>query len=239
MAITLLQLRNRVREKADIENATDRHTDAQIDVHINDAIDELFLLANRYGVFRVEKKYEFTATGAASYALPADFFATVGVWLKKADYSIPLYRHDITDRPFAGPAETGNADNGGTYREAFFDDGTPAWEIELFPTPSTGDYVVTYIPLPTELSDDADELNVFTGIAGWDNFIVLYAAIQIKERDDLPFDSLENKLMKLEARIQEEAELRNLGEARIVGDRRLRLYNEGDWYPGRRYRGEW
>lgn len=218
---TLLQLRDRVRDRADIENSTDRHPDAELDGYINNAARKLYALAHQGGILRVQKNFVPTITGAASYALPTDFLGITGVWLQKDDYSIWLEWHDAYERPFEGPSVSGIGDFASSYSVAVFSD---VWSIELFPKPTSGDFLVVYVPTYVDLVADGDNLYVFINILSWDELIVLDAAIQVKLKDKDDFLDLAGERDRIIAQVQSQVELRNMSGSHKVRDNRRRRF---------------
>lgn len=218
---TLLQLRDRVRDRADLEASTDRHPDAELTGYINNAARKLYALAHQGGLLRVQSDFEPTITGAASYALPSDFLGIIAVWLRKDDYSIRLVWHDAYDRPFEGPSVDGIGDFASSYSVALYGG---SWQVEFYPVPSSGSFLVVYVPTYTDLSADGDNLDSFINILSWDELIVTDAAIQAKLKDDLPINDLRAERDVLIANIKGQIELRNMSGSHTVRDSRGRLF---------------
>jgi hypothetical protein len=202
-------------------NSTGRHPDAELTGYINNAGRKLYAMAHQGGLLRVQKDFEPTITGAASYTLPTDFLGVIASWLRKDDYSIQMKYHDQYARPFAGPSVDGIGDFAYSYSVAFYND---AWEIEFYPLPTSGDFLVVYIPTYTDLSADGDNLSLFINILSWDELIVTDAAIQAKIKDELPYSDLEAERNRLISSIQSQVELRNMSATHIVRDSRRRSF---------------
>jgi hypothetical protein len=80
MSVTLLQLKDRSRQRADMENS-EFVTDAELTIYINGSIAELHdLLVASYGSDYFLSSTTFsTVAGTESYSLPADFYKLMGV----------------------------------------------------------------------------------------------------------------------------------------------------------------
>ena len=222
MAVALSTLRERVRQRADIENSTDFIPDSEVDTYINSSYKELHGLLLLHQMLRTETNQTITADGSFSYTLPADYFATVGVF-EQIDNTFRPVRHSTNQsRPFGLAAESADAYE---YR-------TANDEIELYPAPSGGTYIHNYVPLLTELSLDADTLD---GVNGWEEFIVIDAAIKCMHKEESDARHLQIEREQLRERIRMEAEARQLGATHTVQDSRsVRYTDPADIWP---YRG--
>lgn len=138
-----------------------RRADKETDGHIDTAEDWKPYLSEMYGELHAavvetgaryfETEADITATGAASYALPAAHYATVGVdrVLDAAGAREPLAELMVQER-FVFGGRTGNA-----WMFAFT--GT---SIVLYPTPSSGTYKHLYVPQPTDYSAASNSTEV-------------------------------------------------------------------------------
>lgn len=166
---TLLQLRDRIKQRTDNEYTDGFVTDGEIDALINLHYKELYELLQLNGLHRVETEFAIAATGAVSYALPVDLFAVFAVFRVESDGTrCYLTRHGHRTTP--GP----NKSDAYTYRVV------GGLRIEFNPTPATGNYVVTYIPIPPDLTDDTDTLD---GVLGWEEFVVIAASLDIATKE--------------------------------------------------------
>lgn len=190
MAVTLAQLITRIRQRTDTEES-EFVTDAEITQLINTSYKELYGLLVRASLHRAEEVETVATNGAASYALPADFFSLIGVYRTYDQDKVPLDRFPDKFRP---GARTGDAT---MYRVVGND-------LVLYPKPSSGSYDVVYIPLPTELEVAADELD---GVLGWEEFVVLDCAINVLEKEGSNTTTLERKRDMILRRISDEAQL--------------------------------
>lgn len=200
----------------------------EVNALINTGYKELYGLLMLYGMHRSEEIETITATGATTYALPTDMFGILGVWRVENGVRTRLPRHDHRLRPntnINGPANT--------YRVI-------GSSLELNPLPSSGTYEVQYVPVPGELDDDADTLD---GVLGWEEYVVLWVAIQLRDKEETDTKPLEAKLDKLTVRIQNEAQAAEFTEGQCIADvlygRDARGALPGDFTDRRPYRGNW
>ena len=131
---TRLLIRNKVRQRADIESDTVRFPDSELNQYINDSLKKLqgHLLAR--GILRDEASHIFFADGSTNYALPDDFLATIAVFKRDCDYTRRLRRHRSSDQPFATLLYT--ATEAKCYRTARFNG---VKSIELAPRATSGE----------------------------------------------------------------------------------------------------
>jgi hypothetical protein len=228
MAVTLTNLLDKVRKTTDTENSTGRHPDTDLTDYINDGMKALYMLAQRAGILRYEKMEDITLTGAVSYSLPADYFGTIAMWLEHSDNNYQLSHYDIQARPFAGVmSETSDFPSG--YRVTN-DEGT--WKAEFWPRPGAGTVKHAYVPTLTELSSGSDEVTVFLAVMGWERYIVKHAAVEVFTKDDIPTDTLEKQLYRMEMRIKDDGEMREMTATYGVNDVRGNNIDRGGDFLG-------
>lgn len=218
MATTLLQLRTRVRQRADIVGS-DFVTDTELTQLINTAYNELYGLLVTKSLHRAETTYNVVTDGSAGYTVPVDFFGLIGVYRTEGEDKIPLERFPDKFRP---GTRTGDAT---MYRIS-------GSTLVLYPNPSSGTYELVYIPVPAELSADDDTLD---GVLGWEEFVVLEAAICCLEKEESDTAKLEYKRDRILKRIQDEAAAVEFTEtARVESvralDREYRDPSDADYY---------
>jgi hypothetical protein len=207
---TLLEIRTMAYQRANMEYDTgvadeDRFvTDVETTREINKGYKELYGHLIRHGMHRAESVSTVTATGAASYAMPVDFFALLTVHRIEDGVGYMLGRHDHRTRPRTDLSGFPAA----TYRMV----GTT---IVFDPVPITGTYEVRYVPTPGDMSADAD---VMDGVLGWEEYVVLYAAVKLlqKEGSHQAAAALQSDMRELIARIQDEAQAAELSEGTVV-----------------------
>ena len=203
---TLLEVRERMLQRAGLEHNQDFVTTVEVNALINLKYKELYGLLARNGLLRAETPYDITANGASSYSLPDDHWATLAVF--RLDGNVPIYlgRHDHRLR--TSSVRVGLASS---YRVVGFD-------IEFDPRPSSGTYTVVYIPIPAELTADTDELD---GVLGFEEYIVVAGAIALGIKDKVNVDDLRIDLREIKERIIDDAKAAEMSENPTVQNVRL------------------
>lgn len=225
--VALSTLRTRVQRAADIEGATARFPNSELNDYINESLAELYdVIRSAYGEDYYRVTYTFQTSGnTASYNLPSDFLSLISV-------DVPLGGNLVlTARPYMENERnlykffpfgawtlhqpiwyrlTGAVDSTGG--------GSSPQTISFIPTP-TGNYTVNvnYVPTPTTLSADGD---TFDGVAGWEQYAVLDAAIKCATKNqqwDLA-QWLQTQKTAMEERIRKMAPEHDGGQAERVQD---------------------
>jgi hypothetical protein len=204
-AVTLATLRTRARERADMPAAGFIPDSATgIDAFINEGVQRLHeKLVEAYASDYVEKQQSFTTTGADSVALPADFYKLLGVDLNSSDGTV------VTLAPFPRGMRNvykNSANDGLGYRTRFKLSG--ANTLRLLPAPTAGmTGVIWYSPAATLLTATVDFVDFPNG---WERYVVLYTAIQMKMKQESGIGELQTELLKMEAELQSIADRRDL-----------------------------
>lgn len=151
-AFTLGTLVGRCQQRADKEN--DSHIETpEWKALISEYYGELHALIVEKGARYFETEATITATGATSYALPADHLSTIGVDFVLNGTTGPR-------RPVYGPIAVQHRARllGHEGTALYF--GLEAANIALYPVPSSGTYKHLYVPQPTDLSASGDSTSV-------------------------------------------------------------------------------
>lgn len=175
---TRLSLRNQAYQRADTESATDRFPTAEVDEYINQSYTELYdLLCDS------EQDYFLTSTSVSivasteTYSLPSDFYRIRGVDITINGSALYVSRWKFEER------------------RNYFSQTNVAWgyespvayhltgqNIQFKPTPAIDvDATLWYYPAPPRMTDDAHTID---GVAGWEEFVVLGAAIKMLAKDN-------------------------------------------------------
>lgn len=201
---TLSELRTRARERADMELASGQSdtthfiTNAELNRYINASIKELHDLI----VQAPDSSYFLTSTtvtGLADtkeYALPATFYKLAGV---DREDGTPVKKFNWEKRNKAGLRYRLR---GGNLR---FDEVPPVGEV----------FTVWYHSKPTDLSADGD---TYDGVNGWDEYVVVDAAIKMKSKQEDDVSSLMAEKTSLLSRVQTMAQDRDVGEPEVMKD---------------------
>lgn len=227
---TLLEIRDKVRQRSDVQAETKRYPDAELNKYINDSYKELYGLLVQHSLMRDEASDSISADGSATYTVPADHYATLGVFKEENDYYRRLGRHTFRGRPHgAAQAITGEATS---YRIAKV---AGAKTIELYPRSGSGTYIHAYIPVPTDLAADGDTLD---SVLGWDEYVVIDAAIKVLRKEESDTRDLKADKFEIMARIEMEAEAQEMAQSLTVANTRPRISSitEGALFDSADYR---
>ena len=213
MAVTLLQLRDRARVRAN-QDDSDFPTDAQYTQYVNEARKDVFadLIIAGYPVNH--ETTTITANGASTYPVAgsltpkAPVFSVVGVYAQLAGTVYELARMNPGDRAalLSNQAQ-------GQAPSRFYEvraDFTSGVIVEILPAPTSGTYLVDWIAGLEDLSLDADE---WLGPNSSDELVVISAA---------------RKAVLKEGRVQDAAVLRDEYESLLDKVKRL-----GSWLDQR------
>lgn len=206
MATTLLQLRTRARQKADMENS-EFVSDSELNTYINSGIQELYdLLVATNSDYYLSSTTSTISNGTDTIALPADFlklkgvdFYTGGRWVELDSFNFNERNMDSVNFSIAG-VEVRYMLQGSNLR--------------LIPSSDAGgQYRIWYIPTPTELSLDADS---FSGINGWEEYAVVDAAIKCLMKEESSVSTLMEVKAALRKRIQDSAPKRDSARPKTI-----------------------
>ena len=99
-------------------------------------------------------------------------------------------------------------------------------QIQLVPIASAGQTLrIWYAPRPAKLVADTDILD---GISGWEEYIIVDAAIKALAKEESDVSELMAEKMALKARLESMAQNRNIAEPQKVSDSRMRNLSWGD-----------
>lgn len=216
MATTLAALTTRAQQESDNINSqfvTTSGTPSEWTNYINQSFAEIYgLTAQVYGadyyVQTPSTGYLFTTDGInAFYALPADFFKLLG-----CDVLYGSTNQWMGLRPFAfGDRNRFSAINS--------------------PIPAAGQQLrLFYIPRPTLLVNAGDTVPDALSMNGWDEYIVVDAAMKAMGKEESDISALMARKQALIDRINAEAENRDAGSPASIVDTR------GRGFAGMQYR---
>lgn len=211
---TLAQLRAEVRDRADIENS--QHiTDAQITRYINQSAASLHAMmaetCEDWFLTREATTAPAASTGASAgtteIALQASFYKIIAVEAQVGGRFVRLQRWGWQEH--AGLTETDTTGGPYYYRiaEGYY---------VITPDVPTGTALRTYyIPAFSDLSADAD---TYDGRDGWEEWVVLDAAIKCMVKEESDVRPLVAEREKLEARLVRQMQNRDVGRPPKVAD---------------------
>lgn len=215
--VTLQYLKEQSRLRADKVGSGFIQNDELV-AYINSSATELYdLLVAAYGNDYYRASNVFTTVAQDStYDLPDDFYKMLGL-----DYLIGP-QEALTLKPFQFNER--NRYRIGTYWNAITGASGPRYninngQITFLPVPD-GAYSLElwYVPACPVMTDDADE---FDGVNGWEEYIILDAAIKMLGKEDSDVSLLDARLKTIKKRITEMAENRDAGLSFRITDVQL------------------
>lgn len=211
--VTLSSLRTQVRQRCDMVGSN-FVTDSELNGYINASARELYdLLVRVYGEDYYLSSYSLsTVSGTDEYDLPATFYKLRGVdaqingsdWetLKKFNFNERNNWQNVAGWTSAGLPNV---------RYRIYGN-----KIRFSPAPLAVHSVkLWYIPSLTALSLDAD---TFDGINGWEEYVVVDAAIKCLQKEESDVSILLAQKEALKQRIENSAENRDAGEPERITD---------------------
>jgi hypothetical protein len=99
-----------------------------------------------------------------------------------------------------------------------------ATRLRFEPDPGTGSFEVWYVQAPQLLVEGED---VFDGVGGWESYISVAVAIDMKFKTEEETAPLERQLAEYRRRIMSMSRLRDQGRAPVIADVR----SGGSWFP--------
>lgn len=223
-SVTLATFRQRARQRADMVNSK-FITDAELNTYINASLTELYdLLLSSRGENYYVVSYDFTTTSTNdTYALPTDFYKLLGVDLVSSN------TQSITLKAFRWQERN-------RFREPFYNQRVYNLmyqirnnDLVFIPTPNAVQKIrVWYIPRTEELALDTD---TFDGINGFEEYVVIDAAIKMRVKEESSVDELLLAKQKMEERIRTMSAARDSTEPpRLVDtDRSYVGYRNNVW----------
>ncbi len=220
---SLLEIRTTVRQRVDMTNVSGDYTnsfitDSELNQYINNSYFELYdLLVQKYGNdYYVQTPYQFQTVGNTYlYALPSDFYKLLGVDLALSNNTNDSW---VTIRPFMFADRNRYAVPNfqsfyGVTNLRYRLQGNNLW---LTPTPTAGQTMrIWYVPRLVELVADIDTAD---GVSGWDEYIIVDAAIKCLEKEESDTSVFMAQKQGLIARIEAAAENRDAGNPQVVSD---------------------
>lgn len=207
-AVTLLQLRDWVRQRANVQKALKAYPDGEINDYINRSLKALYdLLILKYqDDYVVSLDLAITTSGTESTAdLPDDFYKLAGVDAALNGFPTALQRYSLAER---------NMWRGAV---GVLVQGTPLMRYQLRATqlhfipspPPASTCTLLYYPSLPDLADDGD---TYDGVSGWEEFVILDAAIKVLRKEDSDATGLERDLARVVERIESAAANRDANE---------------------------
>lgn len=207
-AVSLATLRTRAREHADMENSkfvSDATLTRWVNVHLQRLYDLLVQANQDYAI----TTQNAVVTSGSSIALPATFYKLRALDVDFGGSWVPVKGFDMLER--------------GQYQDGFYSrfvanvryrlEGNT---IELLPADhAPGTYRIKFVPHFTPLAGDSD---TFDGINGFEEFAVLGAAINCKQREESSVKDLVEMKGGIERQLLAMANTRDQSEPQRIVD---------------------
>ena len=204
--ITLLDLRNACKDRADMQNSN-FITDDEWNRYINSAAKELYEILILKGLQYTTTTDTISLNGTDdTYDLPSNFFKLVGVDHNINNETYPMEEYTFQNRNLYNQQNTQRYLR---YRLVGED------MIRFNPKPSAQEITIWYDPVLATLSDDTDTLN---GVNGWEEYVIVRSALWAKIKEESETGDLKQDIVFLRDRIETAAENRDLGPAGQVTD---------------------
>lgn len=214
MLVQLSDLRTGALRLADLENATGtngRFSTSEVNNYINRAVAHVYRnIIVSQGQHHYIKDQFLTAMPQnvpnlipPVYALNTDFLQLISVaWSQQQSGPWGYLEHcEEVDRPalisagyYGGMWPSAYMLAGASQLGQGFTQGTipTAYGLEILPAAPLGSILwVRYLPQPAQLQNDTD---TFDGIIGYEEAVMLWAAILMRRKDDLPTEDLERDM---------------------------------------------
>ncbi len=213
--VTLTNLRSQIRQIADDVNG----------ILVGDA--DLLLMINRsIGIWHgmltkaVPERYlaiqSITGNGSSGYALPADYYATLGV-----EYNVSGSEYlDVPRIMF--PERNRWSSVASSMAAGWY---TNATQLVLVPPPAAGSYRHHYVTAAPVLAAGGDTID---GVNGWEKWIIYDVAIDVMLKEESDVRQVQAKLDRVQLEMEAAAADRSLLEPRRVVDTRTRRRAQGD-----------
>jgi hypothetical protein len=181
----------------DVRQLTDTENDAHIaDAYLLTLIDRSYnklyrQIATQYeSFFDTEDTSKSLIVGQRTYALPATLMHLKAVDLVRGDDRIPLRRFSLPQRS-SFTRDPRFLPFGAERQRTYYRYKAEANNLRIDPLPDTTEpLIITYVPRPVRITSGSDTFDV---IAGFDDFIIYDAAIQVlmrQERDPSQYVAL-------------------------------------------------
>lgn len=202
--ITLGELRDACKDRSDMQNSNFIST-SEWNRYINSASKELYDILVSKGLQYNIVKYTLAVDGVEdTFDLPSDFYKLEGVDYQINSKSRPMMNFNFIDR-------NKYQDNDLIVRYRLVGED----KIMFTPRPSAQTFSIWYIPAFEALSNDNE---TFNGINGWEEYVIVRAAIWALQKEESDASDLKQDLMYLKQRIEEMSENRDQGLPGTVSD---------------------
>jgi hypothetical protein len=208
---TLLQFKTRARDASDMGGSL-FVSDDELTIYVNSSAQELYdlLVASFTDLYTVKSSSQ-TPTTTAALTLPADFYKLRGV-----DYQISSSEWvDVQQFSFQERNNNNSLALGSFNRMQDIRYRLTGSSILLTPENKAlnNTFRMWYVPVMSELVDDTD---TFDGINGWEQYIVIDAAIKMLNKEESDSSNLVLQKKQLKERIQAMAQNRDSANPEVI-----------------------
>jgi hypothetical protein len=212
MSTTLLNMRERVRARADMKNSSFVEDD-ELTQYINSSYQELYdLLVASFEDYYTATPLSINITSGNSFDLPVDFYKLRGVDGKLDNNNF------FTLQPFNFAERNVNRQGLGIINSNIWYTQYRIVGNKILITPednATGNYRLWYIPRCPILVSDIDTLD---GINGWEEYVVVDAARKCLAKEESDTSGLVQDKEMLRKRIEAMAARRDAGMPKTITD---------------------
>ena len=219
---TLAELREQARQYADMESSG-FISDAEANRYVNLGLAQLWHLLVSTDIDRYASSTEVVSSpGSFEYPLPDDFAQLRAVELldrSGAETGYRLLRYSIGEGHSDGSFPT--LGDGAGLRYTLYGQGVDGagTRLRFSANPCGRAFRIWYVQSPPRLTADGDS---FDGVAGWEEWAVLWAAEQMLAKEESDPSSLIRRRAEMTSRIQAVASRRDAGQAPQIVRRRRR-----------------
>lgn len=212
--VTLSDIRTQAQQHADMENS-DFVSDSEWLFYINQAYAELYdILVSKFEDYYTDS-YSYTVpSGEYTIPLPSDFYK-----LRRLDYSTgsgddewyTVLKYNFTEGNWKNNRVLTTWSNRIPIEYRLIKN-----TIKLLPEQSSnGNYRLWYVPSFTRLADDSDTVD---GVNGWEDYIIIKAAIYALTKEETDTTVLQAALAQLRERIENMSQNRDAGLPEKITD---------------------
>lgn len=217
--VTLEELKRRTRRAADMENSG-FISDEELTEFINGSAQELYDI-----LVQADQDFEtllttFSISSGNTYALPANFYKMRGIDVDRDGKWIPVRKFNLLERGQW-------TDVGHSYRRSNIRYQIVKDTLHFLPEENAvGNYRIWYVPEMTKLALDAD---TFNGRNGWDEYVVVDAAIKCLDKEESDSKALMARKKDLLGRVVNMSGERDYGEPETIVDMKRSRDAEEEW----------
>jgi len=194
-------------------------SDDEVNSILSERYAELYDILTNKQLNYMEAEDTIAGTGAEKYDLPEDFYG-----VKQVDYQyttnlyIPLKRYMPGERTLYENLSTGSRFPLAYSVIGTTDEGDHVDQISLLPRLGTGQSArVRYVPAPIRL-EDGDDGATINGVSGWEELVVVGAAIDMLTKEESSTTALQRRHDQLMERVDWAAEQRELEHPNRIVD---------------------